>query len=275
MPWGVAAAVAGAAVSAYGSNKAAKTQAQAAGSASDAQLAAARESNDLQREMFNTSRNDQMPWLRRGDAAGNRLAGYLGVEHDRTQPAGQFGTLLKPFTGADLTNDPGYKFRLAEGNKALDRSASARGGLYSGAALKSLNRYNQDYAGTEFSNAFNRDQVSKNQLFNMLSGVSGTGQTSAAQVGQQGVATGQGMANAMNNAATQVGNNMIGAGNARASGYLAQGNALTGAMNQGAAAWQRYGGGYGSTGSGTQAPAYGNYDTTGYNDWARYGSGGD
>ena len=55
-----------------------------------------------------------------------------------------------------LTMDPGYKFRLSEGMKALDRQAAARGGLISGNALKATQRYGQDLASQEFGNAYNR-----------------------------------------------------------------------------------------------------------------------
>lgn len=137
-----------------------------------------------------------------------------------------FGSLLKEFTGKDLASDPGYQFRLGEGMQALDRSASARGGMYSGAQLKGLQKYGQDFASNEFTNAFNRNLANRQNTYNMLSGVTGTGQIATNQVAQQGLATGQ-----------MIGSNMIGAGNARASSYLAQGNALTNALNQGVSAW--------------------------------------
>ena len=137
-----------------------------------------------------------------------------------------FGSLLKEFTGEDLASDPGYQFRLGEGMQALDRSASARGGMYSGAQLKGLQKYGQDFASNEFTNAFNRNLSNRQNTYNMLSGVTGTGQIATNQVAQQGLATGQ-----------MIGSNMIGAGNARASSYLAQGNALTNALNQGVSAW--------------------------------------
>lgn len=43
---------------------------------------------------------------------------------------------------------------MAEGNKAIERSAAARGGLNSGATLKALSRYNQDSASNEYTNAY-------------------------------------------------------------------------------------------------------------------------
>lgn len=152
----------------------------------------------------------------------------IRVQQRAQRGAEGFGSLLDEFTGEDLENDPGYQFRLNQGNQALDRSAAARGGLYSGNQLRALGRYNQDFASTEFTNAFNRDRTDRNNIFNMLSGVAGTGQASTNLVGQQGMNFGQ-----------QAGNNAIGAGNARASGYLAQGNNWGNAINSTIAAGNR------------------------------------
>lgn len=59
-------------------------------------------------------------------------------------------------TAADMANDPGYQFRMDQGNQALQRSAAAQGNLLSGGTLKALDRYNQDYASGEFGNVYNR-----------------------------------------------------------------------------------------------------------------------
>ena len=53
-------------------------------------------------------------------------------------------------------DDPGFQFRLREGQKALERSAAARGGLQSGGTLKSLARFSQGLASDEFQRAFDR-----------------------------------------------------------------------------------------------------------------------
>lgn len=53
-------------------------------------------------------------------------------------------------------NDPGMRFRLEEGQKALERSAAARGGLVGGRTLKDVARFSQGLASEEFGNAFNR-----------------------------------------------------------------------------------------------------------------------
>lgn len=95
--------------------------------------------------------------------------------------AGDYGSLLKEFTGADLQNEPGYQFGLSEGQKSLDRKAAAGGGYFSGAALKAAQRFGQDYAGTKFNEAFNRDTANKTNIYNRLQGVTGGGQTAANQ----------------------------------------------------------------------------------------------
>lgn len=139
-----------------------------------------------------------------------------------------FGLLTRQFTGANLVNDPGYQFGLGEGTKALQRSATAAGAGYSGATLKALQRYSQDYAGTKFGEAFNRDAAYKDSLFNRLSGLSGTGQTATNRVGEAGRAY-----------ADASGNSLIGEANAMAANRVNQGNIWSNVINSGLSAWQR------------------------------------
>lgn len=47
---------------------------------------------------------------------------------------------------------PDYNFRLQQGQNALDHVASSMGGIMSGARLKASDRYNQDYATTDYNN---------------------------------------------------------------------------------------------------------------------------
>ena len=61
------------------------------------------------------------------------------------------------FTEDDLRLDPGYQFRLREGEKAIRRSAAAGSGVHSGATLKALQRYGQDTASAEFAAARDRE----------------------------------------------------------------------------------------------------------------------
>jgi hypothetical protein len=112
--------------------------------------------------------------------------------------------------------DPGYAFRLSEGQKALDRQAAARGGLISGGALKAAQRYGQEMGSQEYTNAFNRYQVERAARLNPLQSLTGMGQTTAQQIGAAG-----------SNMAGNVGEAYMGGANARASGYVGGANALT------------------------------------------------
>jgi hypothetical protein len=121
--------------------------------------------------------------------------------------------------------DPGYQFRLKEGMQGLERSAASRGGLLSGSTLKGIQRYGQDMASQEFTNAFNRYQAERTGTLNPYQSMAGMGQSVANQVGNMGM-----------NYANQAGEAYQGAANARASGYVGGANAInqgiSGVVNQ-------------------------------------------
>lgn len=133
----------------------------------------------------------------------------------------RFGSLMRDFSMADFQQDPGYGFRLAEGQKALERQAAARGGLISGSALKAATRFGQDMGSQEYMNAYNRFQTNRANKLNPLQSMAGMGQTVANTLG-----------NAGQNYANQAGEAYMGAGNARASGYMGQANAIAGGVGQ-------------------------------------------
>jgi hypothetical protein len=117
---------------------------------------------------------------------------------------------------------------LSEGQKALDRSAAARGGLISGGALRAAQRYGQEMGSQEFGNAFNRaltsyntGVASENQLYNRQAALSGIGQTATNLVGQAGQNYGTSVGNALMNQGAN-------AGNARMAAASAYGSALSG-----------------------------------------------
>lgn len=116
--------------------------------------------------------------------------------------------------------DPGYAFRLSEGQKQLDRTAASRGGLLSGGALKAATRYGQEMGSQEYTNAFNRYQAERTARLAPLQALTGMGQTTAQQV-----------SNAGQTMATNVGNDITNSAAARASGYVGGANALTGGLN--------------------------------------------
>jgi hypothetical protein len=192
------------------SKSAARTQADAAARASDAQTA-----------MFERQVELQEPFRQAGLKGQNRLLELLGLGEDKTAPG--FGKYATAEFGMDkFTADPGYAFRMSEGMKALERSAAARGGLLSGATLKGTQRYGQDLASQEYQNAFNRYQAERVGTLNPYQALAGTAQTSANV-----------LTNAAGNLGGQLGSNIIGAGNAQAAGQIGQANAIVGGLGQG------------------------------------------
>ena len=59
-------------------------------------------------------------------------------------------------TTEEAAADPGYQFRLAEGRRALENSASAKGMLRTGNTWKDLLRYGQGAASSEYDKVYGR-----------------------------------------------------------------------------------------------------------------------
>jgi hypothetical protein len=216
----VASAAIGGAVSSRGASKAARAQTQATDEAAR-----------VQREIFERQTELQEPFRQAGITSQNELLRMLGIGGD--EGAADYGVIGRPFTAEQMQMDPGYGFRLAEGEKALERMQSARGQLLGGGAIRAGVRYGQEMGSQEYMNAFNRAQALMGTRLSTLGSLYGAGQAAAQQVGQQAGQYG-----------TNVGNLLMGAGQARASGYLGQANALSQALGQGAMGFGLYKGGY-------------------------------
>jgi len=110
-------------------------------------------------------------------ARGDTLRGYVGAERalgevgslgrrhgdqatqaiqatDVTGTRSRLGEMYDK--GFDFEADPGYQFRLREGEKAINRAASAQGGRLSGATLKALQAHGQGLASEEYDKAYGR-----------------------------------------------------------------------------------------------------------------------
>jgi len=222
----IAGAIAGSAViGGIASSSAAKTQAKATDRASALQADAASYSADLQNEQYQQTRTDQKPFMEGGYNALARQQQLLGLGAD--QGTGDYGKYGRDFGMSDFQQDPGYGFRLSEGQKALDRSAAARGGTQSGSALKAATRYGQDMGSQEYQNAFSRYQTNRANQLNPLQSIAGQGQTTASNLGAAGANMANSVGNIQMGAAGVMGNNAMSAGNARASGYMGAANALS------------------------------------------------
>jgi hypothetical protein len=140
-----------------------------------------------------------------------------------------YGSLLKNFTAADFQADPGYQFRLDQGQNQIQSSAAARGGLLSGAAAKALTKYNQNFASNEYGNVYNRFRADQGDQFNRLASLAGVGQQATNATQQAG-----------QNFASAAGNNAMYAGTARASGYTGAANSLNSTLGSASGALVNY-----------------------------------
>jgi hypothetical protein len=249
--------------------------ASAASSGASAQANAANRAAELSNEQYQQTRRDQAPFREGGLTAQNRLmtllgiggrmpgdsgggAGVAGMVANAVQDSGavggglnidpnspDYGKYGRDFGMSDFQQDPGYAFRLSEGQKALDRSAAARGGLISGGALKAASRYGQDMGSQEFQNAFNRYQTNRSNQLNPLQSLMGAGQTSTNFLGQAGAQNAGAMGNYMTGAAAAGAAGQMGSANAMTSGlgtYLNynQGNSLLSALRGGSSGGADY-----------------------------------
>ena len=210
--------VVGGALSSRGSRKAAQAQQQAADQAAQ-----------VQREIFQKQTELAEPFRQAGISSQNELMRLLGIGGDAT--AADYGMLTRGYRPEDMQMDPGYAFRLSEGQKALERSAAARGGLLSGSMLKGAQRFGQEMGSQEYMNAFNRAQAQLGTRLGTLGSLYGAGQAAAQQVAGQAGQMG-----------TNVGNLMMSGGQARASGYMGQANALNQALGGLVGAYGQYAG---------------------------------
>lgn len=232
--WVAGAMIVGGGISAYGANRAAETQASAAKESGAIQSDVADRQLALQRQQYEESVQRQKPFLTAGTNALARMQ------------AGEFAPPSAFSFGAnDYQADPGYAFRLSEGQKALERTAAARGGLISGGALKAATRYGQDMGSQEYQNAYSRALTGYNANvarsdtgYNRLAGMAGIGQTTGQQLGVAGQNYATGASNILGNYGQGASNALMAGGQATAAGQMGMANTLAGGLQTGASAYQ-------------------------------------
>lgn len=193
----------------------------------------------------------QQPYVDAGKQTIGRLA-------EGVKAGGEFD---KVFTAADFETDPGYQFRQAEGQQAVERSAAARGGALSGAAIKASNEYGQGVASQEYQSAYQRFNNNLDGRFNRLASV--------AQMGQRAA---DNSTNLEAERGTNLGNLSINKGNVNAAKDMAYANA--GANAIGAIGNAYGGGGGGMFKGGGGGSSISDYTGASYGDWAKKQSAG-
>jgi hypothetical protein len=231
------AAVGSAVAGGIASSKAAKTQKRAAMEAAARQQAATAENKGLTKDIYgqntqlaNNNYTQQLADNAQGyqDATGAVNTGYDQASQDVRQGYGDAINTMTPFASSNplmamydmggvarpgestarpydfQATDPSYKWRLQQGQQAVERSGAARGMTLSGSQLKGLTNYGQGAASQEYGAQFGR-----------LSGMANQAQGAAGQIA--GFQTGQG---------TALGNLATGRGNLLGGMATTQGNTL-------------------------------------------------
>lgn len=152
-----------------------------------------------------------------------------------------FGSLMESFSADKFEADPGYQFRLDEGQKVIERAAAARGQYYDPSTVKAMSEYNANMADQTYGDAYNRYNNDQTSIFNRLAAVSGIGQTANNSLNQTGqnyanqagniygqMGSAQVEANAANAAAPSMFDQLLGAGVQLGTGYLTGGGSLFG-----------------------------------------------
>lgn len=223
--WGAAIAigagtVAGAAISA-----------NAAQGAASQQAGAAEQAQQISQQEFNTITKQEQPFMQAGYGALSSLESGLGVGGS-PKTAG-YGSLTAPFTAQTMQEySPAYQFQLQQGQQGVLNADSSGQGALSGAALKDLTGFNQNYANTAFNNAFNQYQTQQGNIYSRLAGLTQLGQAAAANTGQQGTA----LAGQAAQSATNI-------GTAEAGGTVGAANAYSGALSNAGLLGALYSGG--------------------------------
>jgi len=143
-----------------------------------------RETLDFQKESLKTARSDVAPWRQAGV---NALSKY---QHMLSKGAGEF------------TESPGYKYRMEQANKAIERSSAARGNTLSGQTLSALQDQSQNMASGEYQNFLNQ-YYQRMEPYKQMSQQGLGAATNQANLQTQGS---NAMANTMTNTSNQYGN---------------------------------------------------------------------
>ena len=233
---GAIGSIAGGVIGGQAAQGAADTQAQAAEYAANLQSQQASNALNFQKQVYGTTQAQQAPFLQAGTAA----IGQLGQQFGTGGP--QWNQQFVAPTAATEQNDPGYQFRLQQGEQALQQSAAARGDLLTGGTGKAIEQYGQDYASNEYGNVYNRSlnqylqnyaqfQQGQSNTYSRLMGQVAAGQGAAGQAANAGQAAAGNVANIDLTSGAQQGAALQNAAAASAAGTIGSANAYTGALS--------------------------------------------
>lgn len=194
-----------------------QAQKEAAQAAADAQIRATQMGIDEQRAIYGDVQDIWSPYKQIGDRSLSQLASGVESGAFATPEMGQFD-----FSGqvSDYL-DPSMQYQQEQAQRALEQSASAGGGLTSGATLQALQNQAQDYGMQDWGDSFNRMQTDKNfayqDFINRFNNKRQNVRDRYSQIGS--------LANLGTNAASSMSNARVGTGNQITGLFGDQGNA--------------------------------------------------
>ena len=216
----------GAGIQHRASKKAASAQKEAAYEANQTARDISAEQMDLYKQIYDEQKAQQAPYLQQGQAAIGKLGSLMGGADpfkDYLAKAGLSG-------GQFNQNNPQYQFLQKQGLQALDRSAAARGMGYSVAQMKAAQQFGQGLASQQYDKEYDRAAQEFGNYYNRLAALAQGGQQAAQTASQLGGQYGQNVGGTLGTLSGQLQNNIGQLGNARASGYIGQANAITGGL---------------------------------------------
>lgn len=198
-----------------------RAQSRAAKSAASAQMNAADQSAQVQREMFEATQATLSPFVEAGYGATEELAAYaepgLFALEQQAAIAGLMGPEAQAAQIAQIESDPLYQATVRQGEEALLQQASATGGVRGG---------NIQGALAQFRPQMLSDQIA--QQYSRLGGFAGLGAEAQSQLASLGQASAAQQAAAGTSAAGGISSALTQAGQAQAGGALAAGQARAG-----------------------------------------------
>jgi len=168
---------------------------------------------DINKQMFDITNENLRPYREQGQLTLKDLMARMPE-------------LTKTYTAEDFAQgiDPGYQFRLAQGQKAFENQANRGGGLIGGNVMQGMQDYTQGQAAQEFGAAFGRNATSQTNIFNKLKSIADMGLGATGTTAEAATRTGESMGSAA-----------IAGGQAQAAGQVGQakayGNTLQGMAN--------------------------------------------
>lgn len=172
----------------YGANRARRSTAYGSKKAEKAEVGANLRNIDLFRSILDDQAASGKAW---------RVAGTNAIKQiDAGLADGSFG-----MDGWQFQADPGYQFRLDQGNRAIERSAAARGGVLSGNAVAAAQDFSSGLASQEYAAAYERERAARQAEFDRLSATADRGYNAISDLNAQRDAYGSRVAGARLNIA--------------------------------------------------------------------------